>query len=597
MVAHSLIVKADTNTLEEFESFAAYAQSIGATHVHISSLSPRSRWEWERDRSDPYANWGMSHVHVFKLYVPEPMRPWLPWQEAEKHLEGLRQKYEIVKRHGLSLSLGMNEPFWLPSEMFVRHPDWRGPRIDHPRRARNLYYSPCIDNPEILALYRKAMAEICRQVPADLIIFKSNDAGAGICWSTGLYAGRNGPLCCINRSMKDRVIGFLTTLQQGARDAGVELTIDFNANLDFKENERSIDMLWPFAPDKVFINGFDNQGNPGKRVVNNISATNATPVSPVRDIPDVVRSALRLCDAWQSGSQRIVFNVSSMSQVETLRMLERFTQNPTGDYAATLKLVRDAAADLVGEEYAGRLSDLWYHIAQAFDDIDHLHLSMSTYGTIHQRWLTRPLVAFPDRLEPEERDYYRHYQFQAQSEENANDLMDIQGLTFIRGFSGTFLATQSLEKAARHLARAVELAQTIGQGCTGDYAKRLSDMAVRLQAAICVVRNAIHTAKFQEILDSADREHPPILEGRWPTPGDKRMVDLQNLIRAEVDNTQQLISLLRGREREVLQLAPTKEEEDIFVIGPDIVELLEKKIQIMFKHYLESQELFETGNI
>ena len=593
----TLMILANTETLEDFEVLASHAKSIGATHVHISSLSPRSRWQWERDLSDPYCNWGMSHIHVFKLYVPEEMHSWLPWKEAQIHLAGLKAKYEILQKHDLKLSLGMNEPFWLPNEMFDAHPNWRGPRIDHPRRSRSLYYSPCIDDPEVLSMYRRAMSEICKEVPVDTIIFKSNDAGAGICWSTGLYSGRNGPSTCKNTDMKNRVLGFLNTLKDGAKDAGNDIILDFDANLGFKENERIIDTLWPLAPDNVFINGFDNKGRPGKRVVNNISATNQTPVSPVLDIPDVMRSAMNLCDAWKTDCARIVFGIPSTRMLETLIMLKRFVQNPANDYLSALSLVRETAVELVGENHAGMLTDLWLYIARAFNDIEHLHLPYATYGTVHQRWLTRPLVAFPERLEPEERDYYRRYQFQALTEDNANDLMDIQGLEFIRGFSGTFLATQSLGKAAENLQKAIKKADEILKSYNGEYECCLRGLTVRLKAAVCVVRNAINTAGFQEILDTVDHENPPVLQGRWPTPGDPRVVSLQNIIRAEIDNTQELILLLRGREHEILRLTKTKEEEDIFIIGPDIVEVLERKIQIMFHHSLEIQELFETGNI
>ncbi len=111
-----------------------------------------------------------------------------------------------------------------------------------------------------------------------------------------------------------------------------------------------------------------------------------------------------------------------------------------------------------------------------------------------------------------------------------------------------------------------------------------------------MVRNAINTAKIPGDSGQRRSERPPVYAGKWPTPGDSARA-AQNLIRAEIDNTEELLSLIRDREREILWLTATKEEVDIFVLGPDIAEVLERKIDIMFRHYLESNELFETGNI
>lgn len=597
MEDRKIMVKAATDSLEDFEQLAIKAKEIGATHVFISAL-PHSRWQWELDLNDPYSNWGMPMVYLFKLYLPEELHEFYPEpEEAQNNLNQLAAQYEILQKYGLSYALLLTEPFWFPNEVYRAHPTWRGPRIDHPRRSRNLYYSPCIDNPEVLELYRKSMEEICKVVPIDYMFIKSNDAGAGVCWSTGLYAGRNGPTSCRERDMGDRIVGFLNAIKQGAADAGVDCILDFNANMDLKENERVLDMVWPFAPDGVYINGRDNKGNPGKISVGNITSTNSTPVSPVLDIPDVMRVAVQLSEIWNREASALFCGVPSTKLSEVYSVIGRFIENPASDYVSAITLVKALAADLVGEEHANDLFDLWRQIGLAFDDIDHLRVSISMHGTIHQRWLTRPLVAFPDRLEPEERDYYRKYQFQARTEEHANDLMDMQGLDVIRGFSGTFLATSTLEMAEGHFQKAITLAENINEEGATEYAQSLEGLAIRLRACVCMLRNAINTARFQRYLDSYDPENPPIQKNDWPTPGDYRSVEIQNIIRAEIENTEDLISLIRGREHEVLWLTETKEEEDIFIYGPDIVELLDKKIDIMFKYFRESDELFETGNI
>ena len=72
------------------------------------------------------------------------------------------------------------------------------------RCSRHNYYAPCIDRPEVLALYRRAVARLCQLVPIEEFFFLTNDSGGGICWHPGLYPGANGPEFCKNRSMNDR---------------------------------------------------------------------------------------------------------------------------------------------------------------------------------------------------------------------------------------------------------------------------------------------------------------------------------------------------------------------------------------------------------
>lgn len=144
------------------------AAKAGATHVIISDM-PRSRWMWERDLSDPYTNWSMGQCQIFKLVCPPELEKYLPVEHIRECFELVRERCEILKKHGLKPALFSNEPFWLPEEVYREHPDWREQDATHPRRARKPYYSPSIDNPEVLEMYRKAVESWW--MPRGLILF------------------------------------------------------------------------------------------------------------------------------------------------------------------------------------------------------------------------------------------------------------------------------------------------------------------------------------------------------------------------------------------------------------------------------------------
>ena len=59
-----------SENLEEFEIKTKKAAELGATHITISQIE-KSRWQWERDMSDPYPNWGMLVTALFKIIVPK----------------------------------------------------------------------------------------------------------------------------------------------------------------------------------------------------------------------------------------------------------------------------------------------------------------------------------------------------------------------------------------------------------------------------------------------------------------------------------------------------------------------------------------------
>ena len=140
----------------------------------------------------------------------------------------LRGSGEILRKHHLQAVFSGAEPMWLPEAVYEAHPEWRGPRCQYPPRAKNNYYAPCIDRPEVLAMYRQSVADLCRLVPVEEFDFLANDSGSGICWHPGLYPGVNGPDFCKGRPMNERLDGWMKAVATGAADAGLtaDVTID-----------------------------------------------------------------------------------------------------------------------------------------------------------------------------------------------------------------------------------------------------------------------------------------------------------------------------------------------------------------------------------
>jgi hypothetical protein len=231
---------------------------------------------------------------------------------------------------------------------------------------------------------------------------------------------------------------------------------------------------------------------------------------------------------------------------------------------------RAAAAEIVGEDNA---EALW-----ASGKIDRAVLTVRSMGVDRSCWSARSINAglpgrwcrFPLELKPEERLY--KVPFQANTEEEAADLMNLQGFEVINGFSASLLAGNLFSQAVGLLESALQ--DIAGLRDKAGDKEALDRLGWRLKALVCFYRNAGHTIQYQDILDRTDYEHPPKEENIYPMDGDQKLREIQNVTRNEIDTVNELVGLPK---KPVLDRArSSKEEEDIFLLGLDIVDSRKK---------------------
>lgn len=581
-----------TDNLDDFRAMAEKAKALGATHVMAAQM-PRSRWMWEQDLDDPYPNWSMGHAQLFKLVCPPELKEFLPQDHINECFALLKARCDILREVGLKPALFSNEPFWLPEEVYRKHPAWRGARCDHPRRSRKPYYSPCIDNPEVLSMYRYAVKELCEQTGIDFMHIMSNDSGGGLCWSSGTYVGPNGPTSCKDRSMADRVNGFVNALSEGAREAGVDAIIHFNSDIDFKAKEISVSTACPRLQENQIVNKMDKNC---EVVVTSISDLGA-PSQPVRKIPRMVKFVRFARQILSTDTPVTLVDIPRSDFDEACVVLECAKQQGLHDISDCLLVLKKAAEQLVGKESAGTLVDAWYHIDEAYDHLSHTGLDLIMYGCQHQRWINRPFVLFPMELKEEDRSYYRRYQFQALTEEESNDLMNLQGIEGVRGFTAVFMLTETMKKAIRSISTAITEVNALADSSEDPEKQcKFRLFKKRLEVERCFFRNVIHAAQFQELVDRTDFENPPVRMLRWPTRNDSRIEEYQNIMRSEIDNSYELAGLLHEDLEEVL-LCTSPEKEDIFVFSTNFTHQMIHKAEIMLDHMNDGSRVYETHNI
>jgi hypothetical protein len=499
---------------------------------------------------------------------------------------------------GLKAAFSACEPGWLPEEVYQAHPNWRGPRCDHTRRARHAYYSPDIDNPEVLAMYRRAVAELCRQAPIEYFNLLTNDSGGGICWSEGLYPGANGPASCRERKFPERVVDFLSTLQAGAGDAGLS-NIEVRIGGSIPENEAAAAV--PALREGQSVQGRTNSGYQPAVQVGLFDDFYFSCVFPVVGIPQPVRFAEQMSGlkAVHGTGQSVVYSFPAVTATWLFELLEREPRlEGAGEYQR-LGVLREVAAKLVGEGQADNLLSVWTDISACVDELSHMAEGgpILLLGGVNQRWLTRPLVPFPLELKPEEKDYYGRFQFQAKGEAEAADLMNLQDNWQVKGFAARYLAGQMFDRALAKLADARARCAIIAGETKGEPMRaEMKILGLRLATLACVIRNAEDVCEYQEILDRTDLGQRPVETAVWHLPADPRGIAIRAVARREIDNTWELIGLVEQSRDSVIRLAPTQAEEDIFLLGPDLAEQLRRKVRIMGEHEMDYDRLFARFN-
>ena len=587
-------VECPTSNLDEYRRLAELACELGATHLSASQVE-LSMWQWNVNRYDPYPNWSLHRPTIFKFIVPEELKGYLPEDYAKRNLDTLVKRVEILKEFGLKATFNGMEPAYLPEKVFRDHPKWRGPRCDQPRRARTEYYAPCIDNPEVRAMYVRTIGELCKVAPFELFQLMTNDSGGGLCWNNRLYPGPNGPEVCRDIPIGERVVNFLGMFQEGAALAGLH---------DVEVNTRNI-----IEPDVPAVLPMLKKGQSiNNRTLNSVISTDivgfhnyyldySNPIARLTRLPKVADHIQQIIGKEDNN---IMLAFRDLDEIDTIGFVKKYyrtmKKGVIGKYTALLEM----AESFVGKDNAETLVEAWELTGQVYDRFEHLDTGGHIFvlGTVQQRWLTRPLVAFPAELKPEEKNYYREFQFQAQTEADADNLLDLQANRWLSGVGGRTLYRMVYHRTLPLLKQAISKMSSLIPCAVDETAKQyITSQSEKLKVWKCLMTNAMNVIGFQFYLDETDYNTPPADKSYdISTQGDIRFYKMSEIVRTEINNMLELIDILRGANQPVIHQAESKEFENIMLLGPDLIEQLEKKISIMENHRRDFERLYKSFN-
>lgn len=594
----AIIFQLGAEDLARFERNAAIAKELGATHMDISGHLPPATWQMEPP-GDPYPAWYIHQIDFLKIYPPTQLQPYVDLDHADQVAGVLKERCKILRKHGLKAYWSANIPQVLPEAFFTDHPDLRGPRVDQPNRSRIARFAPCMDQEASLRLYSEALQSFLKACPeVEIMSFLTTDSGSGFCWVPGLYPGANGPALCRDRSMADRVAGFLIHLQSSARELGHDLAVNIHQisprqwmRPSFPEPMEIVRKL----PSGLALNGLEGPGG-GPFMSSSGASDWGASFYPLVGLalPEVITNS-------QQDSPRHLVRFGDLYAQEMNLEMYRETKSITGKVSVPqrYKLLRQFAVKEVGEELADEVLEMWMDLSNVHIRLDALNFgSITRMGHLLARWINRPMVPFPEELTVEERDYYRPFLFQAKGEEQADNLIDIQAMRMYEGWGAKMLVQRVIERTIPDVAKAARTALKASEHLQEESKKKeWRVLSQRLEALECLLSSADHMVAYQAYLDRAKSSdllpeaNPPLgTESTW----ERR--DIMQLARDEIDNTVRLRRLILECEAPILDMAATAEDESIMKLGPDLPNQLKRKVDIMNAHWRDYDRLYAAPN-
>lgn len=566
------ITERDARDLAEFERQAVAAKANGETTVSITLDLPPALWYFDLNPGDPYPAWFVSRASLLKTFVPDALQPYINMEHAGRIRGILEERSRILARLGLKGHWSSTEPQVLPEGFFQAHPKLRGPRVDQPNRARVAHFAPCVDQPEVLELYRQGLRAMFQALPTvHSFNFLTQDSGSGFCWVPALYPGINGHSDCKDRPMEERVAGFLTLFKEVGAEFGIDVTLNMN----------------PITPRQWMLPSFSSQQ--ADAIVRALPRGIAL---QRREGPDGRRFTGQVGGGGAFGNSGAFYPVAGFSYPtigggSATALLERLTT------------LRATASSQVGEAHADDLLTIWTSMNEVQDRLDALNFgAMIRFGHILGRWINRPLVPFPEELTAEERDYYRRHLFQARSEEQADNLVDIQGMLMYQGWGAKMLFQRVIETTVPAAETALARARNLATNASSEALRVEWDLnARRIEAIILLLKSADNVVAFQAHLDRArELGLQPEINPPLGVQSDWARTDMMEIARREIDIAVRLIELIESTDQPIIDMAPTPEEEYVMRLGPNLVEQLRTKIRTMNSRWLDYDRIFSVPN-
>ncbi|PCJ52582.1 MAG: hypothetical protein COA79_23545 [Planctomycetota bacterium] len=572
----------------ELAKLASKLKKYGNVSLNVADLAEMSSYEMPEGGSGwhEYTSYKPS---VFHFFPDETIARHLPKEHVKKNKELILEKSKILKEHDLSAYVHFQEPYFLPESFFEEFPHLRGPRVDHPPRSTETAFAMCMDQKESLNIVTSMISELCKAVPMMArYSTQVNDAGSGLCWSDYNYPGMNGPSHCQTKNTGERMKGFISAIHEGAKKAGGDILVRLTGNLSRFE----IDTLTPILPPLTQVTG------KGRNVRHNITTgtmlgTGGTypikgllnPVAIINAVSswfngNVAHLSLNFADGYGRGSDPL----EALDKI--IEIVDLVSENPPKGRIEKLECLKSLGKKWGGSSHAETLMDTWSNLQDALTMKAVSQGSFSTmYEGVSGRHITRPIVLQPEKLSLDEDGYALKHHFDMPKNLGRDDYTYIHGGNSTFNWSGDWYWIGPFQSALSMIKGVAATVEKLEDAPEFEWFKTQS-RALRIYTSIL---NSINHCYFAQVFINKNKEalaKEPLQDANLGSgPAIKNEHQWYEILRTEMDNTAELINLLESGGMDQVEHAEKPEDEDCFLLGPNLIEDLKKKLTVMKAHW------------
>jgi hypothetical protein len=561
----------------------------------LQQVDPHDPYPW-------YTYWGPS----MDQFVTSPLFDGVfPKDYLSRNLADLKRVVALVESFGMKPIFTGYEPRYVPEEFFRRHPDLRGPRVDHPLRSIVPRFALCVDRPEVLEHYRVLARRLAEEVPGirEMHVIPQ-DSGAGICWGHGLYSGMNGPEYCKSIPAGERMKKFFGVIRQGLREGGLEIPLVVQPH---KMSRPEIDQFFSSLPREIeFTAGnwaswsiaFHDPLEIDRYVLQRQSVTGRRRLyyqqhffgfdgAPTSEYPAPYLLAERLKRAKDLGLDVLNTLGGFVSPPVKARsvMQELYRCYLLDPNASVEALVGQVARDLGGSDGAGMLLTSWREIHEALlKNGRNIGFAAGTEYAA-RRTLIRPLVPDASALLPQERDWWLAYTFGGYLRFGQAHLFRGEaGLPSQEWYRGNVERSARFRDAFQQASARLRAFLRDGPG-SGSAHPYVAAHERQLRFLGHVYSTGANLYEGQRILDKYSAKE---VDAESSREVDADVARFRAAVEKEIENARALLEFVQEDGDIGMVLLP---EETTWAYSRNLPELLRKKIAIMQSHLPEAAEV------
>ena len=387
----------------------------------------------------------------------------------------------------------------------------------------------------------------------------------------------------------------MEAMDRGARKGGGPVQIVEAGNFATEDAALIAPLLPSYA--KLRLGGTD-PATEDSRIVVKSRLGEAYPVKGIIDFaslletldrlpdPEVRQIDINTCQSWYFRADEPIAVVERL-----VNLLEDSLRSPAQGLFNREQKAHTLAVQWGGAKNADRIMEAFNLVQQSFRLYSRgffrdVVMPQDFEYTATNRLLTRPLVAKPELLTPEEESYFLPYVFSADEQNARLDYNTAMGDRRVGPAEYRSFMYRTVHDSALQAAQRFE--QVAGDAPEAAWFHQMA-LSLRLWASAVRSTNNFYFAQLIRDHHKEGLAAPPRILVTRTEMRDPDILLWYEIQRDELDNTNELLDLLGHSGLDFMALARNPKDEDTFLYGPNLLGDMRKKVAIMREHWLDGQ--------